>query len=454
VHTPSRSCAAACLALLVATPARAQSLEDLLTRLFVVRGQTIPLQVRGQLEPEGSSSFLSEDDSFVPSAVQANAEALDLVTKWMSVSPAYFPFGSTSGGLAFRFERGIPAPAPTSAGPIFGERSQTLGRGRGVIGANVTSTRFTTSRGRPLSQLRLTFTHRNIDSDQCDAEEGRDCAPLGVPASENDMLEFLLNVDLSVDIGSVFLTYGLLDRVDLGIMLPFVHTSMDGRSTAQIIPFGTLPSGAAHFFAGTPEDPVLSSTQAVHGSATGIGDLAVRTKMNFLAGERAAVALLADVRFPTGEEDDFLGIGDWSARGIGVFSMVFGSFSPHLNAGYVWRGAKAGNGAAKDAVLVTIGFDQVFAPWATFATDLIAEFQVGKHAFVAPPPVRFTEPFERSVQPTSIGNLRNNVASASVGFRFATISNFTAVTNALFPVTYGSRPRTDFAWSLGLEYHF
>jgi hypothetical protein len=454
MHTPSRSCAAACLALLVATPACAQTLEDLLTRLFVVGGQTVPLQVRGQLEPQASSSDVLEDDSFVPSAVQTNADALDFVTKWMSVSPAYFPFGSTSGGLAFRFESGVPAPAPTSAGPILGERGQTLGRGRGVVGAHVTSTRFTTSRGRPLSQLRLTFTHRNIDSDQCDAEEGRDCAPLGVPLSENDLLEFLLNVDLDVDVGSVFLTYGLLDRLDLGIMLPLVHTSMHGRSTAQIIPFGTLPTGAAHFFAGTPENPVLASTQVVQGSATGIGDLAVRTKVNMLDRERAAVALLADVRFPTGDEDNFLGIGDWSVRGIGVFSMVFGSFSPHLNAGYIWRGAKAGNGAAKDAVLLTIGFDQVFAPWATFATDLIAEVQVGKRAFVAPPPVRFTEPFARSVQPISISSLRGNVASGSAGFRFATASNFTAVVNALFPITYGSRPRTDFAWSLGLEYDF
>jgi hypothetical protein len=446
-------CAVACLALLLASPARAQTLQDLVTRLFILGPNSAPLQVRTVSSAQGGSTPVEQDNSFHPSAVQANAAILDFLTRWVGVSPGYFPIGSTSGGLAFRFEGAVPIATALSAGPIFGERGQTLGRGRGVIGASYTSTRFTTSRGRPIEDLRLTFTQANIDSDQCDLEEGRDCAPLGVPLSENDLLEVLLTLDLGVDVASLFATYGLLDRVDVGVILPIVHTSLVAHSVAQIIPLAGLPIGATHFLGGTPQNPVLASTQVVDGSATGIGDLAARMKVNVLANERAAVALLGDVRFPTGDELDFLGTDDWAVRGLGILSMEFGSFSPHLNAGYVWRGGKATNGAANDAALVTIGFDQVFASWATFAAELISELQVGRSVFDVPPPVTFTVPFVRTVRPMEIADARDNLVSVSLGFRFATLSNFTGVANSLIPVT-GRSPRPDFAWSFGLEYDF
>jgi hypothetical protein len=449
MQTRTRSFAAASITLLLATPVRAQTLQDLVGRLFVVGQQTAPLWVNA---PEATTSWV-EDDGFLPSASAANGAVLDFLTRWVGVSPGYFPVGSTSGGLTFHFEGGLPIAAAVSAGPIFGERGQTLGRGRAVVGANYTSTRFNTSRGKPIDNLRLDFTHGNIDTDQCDAEEGRDCAPLGVPAYENDLLEVLLTLDLDVDVASLFMTYGLLDRVDLGVILPVVHTNLAAHSIAQIIPFGGLPTEATHFLAGTPQDPVLSTTQVVDGSATGIGDIAGRMKVNLLQGNRAAIALLADVRAPTGDEKDFLGTGEWAFRGLGILSLQFGNFSPHANAGYVWRGENAANGVANDAVLATIGFDQVFAPWATFSADVISELQLGRSVFEVPGPVTFTEPFVRVVRPMEISDARDNLATVSLGFRLATLSNFMGVANTLIPIA-GSSPRPDFAWTVGVEYDF
>ena len=442
-----------CLMLLSATPARAQTLTDLVGRLFIMGQQTAPLQVSAQGAPEQTSSPVVQDDGFLPSASLANGAVLDFLTRWVGVSPGYFPVGSTSGGLSFNFEGGLPIAAAVSAGPIYSERGHTLGRGRTVVGATYTSTRFTTSRGEPIKDLRLAFTHTNIDSDQCDAEEGRDCAPLGVPLSENDVLEVLLTLDLDVNVASLFVTYGLLDRVDLGLIVPVVHTSLAAHSVAQLLPFGTLPTGATHFLGGTPQAPVLSTTQVVDGSATGIGDLAGRMKVNLLARNRAAVAVLADVRAPTGDESDFLGTGEWAFRGFGILSVEFGNFSPHINAGYVWRGENAANGVANDAALVTVGFDQVFTPWATFSADVISELQVGRSVFQVPAPITFTEPFVRSVRPMEISDARDNLVTVSLGFRFATLSNFMGVANTLIPVA-GSSPRPDFAWSVGVEYDF
>ncbi|MFL5495377.1 MAG: hypothetical protein ACJ8DC_13420 [Gemmatimonadales bacterium] len=445
--------AAASVVLLLGAPVRAQSLQDLVGQLFVVGQETAPLWVNAQDLSQPTTAPGVEDDGFLPSASSANGAVLDFLTRWVGVSPGYFPVGSTSGGLTFHFEGGLPVAAAVSAGPIYGERGHTLGRGRAVVGANYTSTRFNTSRGKPIDDLRLEFTHSNIDSDQCDAEEGRDCAPLGVPASENDLLEVLLTLDLDVDVASLFATYGLLDRIDLGLIVPVVHTSLAAHSIAQIIPFGGLPTGATHFLAGTAEDPVLSTTQVVAGSATGIGDIAGRLKVNLLDRNRAAVALLADVRAPTGDEKDFLGTGEWAFRGLGILSLQFGDFSPHVNAGYVWRGRNAANRVANDAILATLGFDQVFAPWATFSADVISELQLGRSVFEVPAPVTFTAPFVRSVRPMEISDARDNLVTVSLGFRLATLSNFMGVANTLIPVT-GSSPRPDFAWTVGVEYDF
>jgi hypothetical protein len=453
MRTPPPSCITACLALLLAAPAQAQTLEDRVSQLFMVGSRTVPLQVSAPGDALRASGRLGENDDFLPSAVQANAAVLDFLTRWMGVSPGYLPLGTTSGGVAFRFEGAVPVPTASSAGPLFAERAPTLGRGRGVVGANYTRTRFNTARGRPLEDLRLNFTSVNLDSDLCDAQQGRDCAPLGVPLSENDVLSLLLSLNLDVEVGSLFATYGLLDRLDVGVILPVVHTRIAGHSIAEVIPFGTSPTGATHFISGTPQDPVLSSAQSTQGSAFGIGDIAARVKLNVMDRERGALAVLADVRFPTGDEKDFLGTGELSARGLGIVSMQFGSFSPHLNLGYVWRGGEASNGAANDALLATVGFDQLFASWATFAADLVSEFQVGKSVFEVPPPVTFTVPFVRSVRPMELSDARDNIVSAAIGFKLGTLSNFTGVVNALIPIT-GSSPRPDFAWSLGVEYDF
>src|SRR3712207_7193832 len=59
------------------------------------------------------------------------------------------------------------------------------------------------------------------------------------------------------------------DRVDVGVVLPLVSTSLAGQSVAQIVPFGPTVN---HFFAGTVDAPILTASRTVSGSATGAGD--------------------------------------------------------------------------------------------------------------------------------------------------------------------------------------
>src|SRR5690606_13494608 len=190
-------------------------------------------------------------------------------------------------------------------GPILGERSQTLGRGRALVGASVNRLGFSSLRGIPLDQLRLTFTHENSDFPGCDDIFGGDCSRYGIPAFENDVIELDVNLDLAVTAFLFVATYGVTDNFDVGVALPIVSTNFRGHSRAQIVPFGGGPVN--HFLGGSQEAPLLTAQRVVDASATGLGDVAVRMKVAVAERQRTRVALLGDVRLPTGDEQDLLG---------------------------------------------------------------------------------------------------------------------------------------------------
>ena len=265
--------------------------------------------------------------------------------------------------------RGRPVATSTSHGPVFAERAQTLGAGRVLVGASVNQFHFKAVRGTDLGSLQLNFTHANTDFAGCDSIYGADCSKMGAPTLENEFIQLRLALDLDVRSTVFVLTYGLLDWVDVGVAVPLVSTSLRGNSEAQVVPFGG--TSAAHFFGGTPTNPQLSATRFVEGSATGLGDISARAKIRLVQGERSAFAILADARFATGAEEDLLGSGNTSIRGLGVVSARFGAFSPHANVGYAHRTGRI----LTDAVLATGGFDHALADWATLAVDVLAELQ-------------------------------------------------------------------------------
>ena len=105
-------------------------------------------------------------------------------------------------------------------------------------------------------------------------------------------------MDLSVQVTSIYVTYGVSDRFDFGLVVPIVQADFRGESEAQIRPFGGTT--AAHYFAGTPANPVLTASRQSLGSAAGLGDVALRAKVNLRETADAAFAFLVDGRFPTG----------------------------------------------------------------------------------------------------------------------------------------------------------
>jgi hypothetical protein len=416
----------------------AQALRDKISELFIFSPGQQPLFLVGT----GVHA-----NHFLTSASSQNGTLISFVSGAVSGNVANLPISATSGGFTFRFEGGAPVRTSVSPGPVFAERAQTLGRGRVLVGANVNRLHFETLRGVSLRDIDITFTHQNVDFPGCDSLFGGDCTRYGVPAFENDVIALRLALDLEMTVTSFFVSFGLLDRVDIGVVLPIVSTALRATSHAQITSFA--PESAAHFFGGTPTNPELSTSRFVEGSATGVGDVAARIKVNVSQSERTTFALLADARLPTGSEDDLLGSGHVAARGLGILSARFGAFSPHANIGFLFRGSDSLN----NAVLATVGFDHVMAPWATLAVDLVSELQIGESKLRLPGPVTYEVPFRRSIDPTDIPNARDDQINASFGFKFITGSGITLVANTLWPLNRGGL-RPNVLWTAGLEYNF
>jgi hypothetical protein len=376
-------------------------------------------------------------DHFMPALAEGNDAVIAFLTDAIGDATAAVPLSATSSGATFSVVAGVPVRTSISAGPIFSERTQTLGRGRLFFGASVTGIEFTSLNGIPLRDISLSFKH----------EDGSPTDTLGNPEFENDYMALDLAVSLNILVGTVALTAGLTDFIDVGVAVPLVRTQVSGRTEAQILPFG---STAIHRFGGTATDPVLRATASTEGSATGIGDIAGRVKFNLGQSARMGAALLAEVRLPTGDEEDLLGSGTMQFRALGLYSAQFGGFSPHLNLGYVARGDSR---TQNDAVLVSVSVDNLLSEWATLAAGFESELQVGDNKFALPDDIHYDEPFRRTIPATNVPNKSGDLLRASLGAKFTVRGGTVLVVNALLPLRdVGLQP--DFIWTVGLDLPF
>ena len=425
----------------------AQRLRERISQLFVFGPGQDPLFLAGSATTSNPAAIRAHGRHFVPSAAAENGSVINFLTRSLASRVAAVPIGATTSGETFSFEGGIPVATSTSAGPIFAERAQTLGRGRVLAGLSRSSFGFTSLRGMPLSSLRLTFTHENVNFEGCSADAGDDCAKYGVPLLENESMEFDLGLDIRVSVASFSLSYGISNRVDAGLVVPLLSTRFQGTSSAQIVPFGS--ANAAHFFAGTPQNPVLNASRSTSGSAFGIGDVAARLKVNVHKSQNTGVALLLDQRFPTGDENDLLGAGKGSTRLLAIVSSTFAQFSPHANVGYLHSAGDRQN----DYVLAVAGFDQLLGKHITLAADVVSEFQVGTSKLLLPNAVALDFPYRRIIHPTSIPDIRDDIINGSFGLKFTSASRATLVTNALFPLNDGGL-RSRITYTLGIEFAY
>jgi hypothetical protein len=437
----------AALLLALAPASSAQNLRQRISDLFIFGEGQEPLFLAGSGDPSNPASLQAHGMHFIPSSSAENSALIATIGDALGSSIGSIPIGSTSGSESFHFVGGVPVRSSTSAGPIFAERAQTLGTGRALVGISRTAFRFATLRGVDMKDIQLTFTHQNVDFAGCDALFNGDCTKYGVPSFENDEMNFRLSMDLDVRVTSAYVTYGVNDRFDVGLVLPIVQADFRGESFAQLVPFGGTTS--AHFFAGTSANPVLTASRQSLGSSAGLGDVALRAKVNLRETADASVAVLLDARFPTGSEEDLLGGGKFAGRALAIIDSRLGDFSPHANVGYLHHAGDRQN----DAVLATLGFDQRIRETVTLAADLVSELQVGDSKLILPGTVTYEAPFRRTLNPTNIPEMRDDIVNGSFGVKVAPARRTIIVLNTLFPLNRGGL-RPNLVYTAGIEHTF
>ena len=311
----------------------------------------------------------------------------------MATQFSTFPLGSSTGGLTYVFDESVGTfqRGSGSFGPLFAERALTIGRRRLSAGFNYQRTSYDTFEGQNLDDGSIKFYLRHQDC--CTVTAGvLTNQPNGTrlnPPFEGDVIEASLSLKATSHTTALFANYGVSDRWDIGVAIPFVRVSMDASVEARVLRLVTgAPTLAAlpeqtrrealdvHTF--EPGNPNATRTIRHTGDATGLGDIVLRSKYHFLGLAGGGLAAAVDLRLPTGNEDELLGAGGVEAKFLLVASAEHGRLGQHVNIGYTMaRGDVAGTIATlaaaplPDEINYSGGVEFVATPRLTVVGDVV-----------------------------------------------------------------------------------
>jgi hypothetical protein len=247
---------------------------------------------------------------------------------------AIFPLGSSAGGFTYSFDEasGLYTRSSNSFGPAFTERAATVGRNKLSVGVNYQRSSFDTFAGEDLGDGSITFYLPHTD---CCSAAAPPPSPQ-VPGFEGDVIAASLTLNATTHTVGLFAHYGVTNRFDVGIAVPITRVSLEADVRAQILRLSSADNPRVHTF--VEGQDVSEQTFSRSGSATGIGDIIVRSKYNFLRTPNAGLAVGVDLRLPTGDEDDLLGTGTTQGKFLFIASSMYDRISPHVNIGFTLSG--------------------------------------------------------------------------------------------------------------------
>jgi len=304
----------------------------------------------------------------------------------MATQFATFPLGSSTGGLTYVFDESVGTFRRGSAsfGPLFAERALTIGRRKLSAGFNYQRTSYNTFEGQRLDDGSIKFYLRHQDC--CHFEDpatltGFTLTPLtGTdhlnPPFKGDVIEAALSLQATTHTTAAFANYGVTDRWDIGLAVPFVRVNLDASVRARIIRLVTATAPDTHTFEYGNPDATLTVQR--FGRATGLGDIVLRTKYHFLRVAGGGLAAAVDLRLPTGDKNNLLGAGGTQAKFLLVASTERGRLGQHVNLGYTAAhsdvaGTVAGLSAASlpDEFNYTGGVEFIASPRLTVTGDVV-----------------------------------------------------------------------------------
>jgi hypothetical protein len=402
-------------------------------------------------------------------------EIVEAFNKQLVVQLSTVPLGSSSGGFTYTFDPvvGTFSRASRSFGPAFAERALTAGRGRFNAGMNFQHLSYSSFEGRDLEDGSIRFYLRHAE---CCTSGGPAGPPtFGIinnpngtrsdPFFEGDLIQTALSLKAKTDSFVFFGNYGLTDRLDIGLAIPLVRVELDATMVASILRLAT-GTGLIHTF----EAGNLAATErtfSAAGTATGVGDIVLRSKYRITGGAGAGLAAAVDFRLPTGDQDNLLGAGAQTKLFL-IASSNSERWGQHVNVGYSFASGELGAVAPLGAGAVdvpdefnyTAGVEYVAESRVTLIADVVGRvlrdagrltprlktFEFVQGANGGPMASAQFEEFEPRE-----GNL--HLMFGTAGVKFNPFGNFLINASVLVPVTKsGLRSRVGAV--IGIDYAF
>jgi hypothetical protein len=396
----------------VTTTVTAEHLSELLPSLYI---ESLIDSIDAFREVFGPGDLISLRNQ-LDSAYQIN----DLLGQQLSS----FPLGSSAGGFTWTFDAtsGTYNRASNTFGPTFTERALTIGRNRFNLGVNFQRATFDQIEGKDLDggDIKIYTGLRGV------------------------FFEDSLDLKVSTNTLGLFANYGVTDRLDVGVAIPIVQVDMEARLTSRVgtSSGGVLPTATPFIYEGADD-------------ASGIGDIVVRGKYNFWRMRGGGLAAGVDLRLPTGDELDLLGIAGSQGKFYLAASGAYSRLSPHFNFGFTISGDSE---AARDPETFVFappdeigwagGMDFAASSALTISGDIIGRTMrdIGRLEDV---PTEFGTNYREFAFVE--GNL--NMLLGAVGAKYNPFPNALFSANVLFPLNKSGL--TDYlTWVIGFDYSF
>lgn len=365
---------------------------------------------------------------------------IDQISQQIGAQVSIFPLGSSSGGFTYGYDASLGTFNRTTQtfGPAFAERAAGLGKGKYSFGMNYIHAKYESIDGHDLEtgSIKINLRHQALS-----------------PPSfvEGDVIQAALKMKLTSDTAVFLVNYGVTDRLDIGVALPIVHVAMDLTYHATILDFAThtvLPN--THVFAGGSKSQDFSSS----GSASGLGDIVVRSKYNLMSAPNGGAGAGVELRLPSGEAKNMLGAGATQVRLFFIGSGGRGKTTGHVNFGYTASGS-----AASDQVNYIGGVEYAASPKVTVVGDLLGRtLRDSLRLSDTSVPHQFQQGATASVEQTSLNTVA--LASGSLSAMLATggvklnpWGNLLVSAHVLFPLNSAGL-KSGITPVLGFEYSF
>lgn len=197
-------------------------------------------------------------------------------------------------------------------GPIFVERPDTIGRGKWNVNVSWQYVQLDEYDGVPTSDL-----------DEGDPIITRvsdvDGTPLRLTASD-----LRYNFRLISNVVAVSVTYGILDDLDVNLLLPLIETDFDVTANRQRVSVSDPPGSP---FSPLPGPPRSGRSAGDH---FGVGDLLLRAKYQLPRWHVLRSALGLQLRLPSGSEDELQGTGTFETFPfLALSTILWGRVEPH-----------------------------------------------------------------------------------------------------------------------------